>query len=116
MTFFSRVAGRKLKVKKQLGPPLLPASMQSFIANRLTDAAGIGFMTAGVCLAGALYTFNIADPSFNTVSTGAKIHNIFGAIGSYTADLLLQTLGLAAYLFAAAFIAWGGRILLRRPL
>jgi len=116
MAFFSRAAGRKLKVKKPAGPPLLPASMHSFIANRLTDAAGVGCATLGICLALALYTFNAADPSFNTVSSGAKIHNILGTPGAYSADLLLQTLGLASYLFAVAFIAWGYRILTRKPL
>jgi len=116
MAIFARTAGRKLKVKKPAGPPLLPASMQSFIAHRLTDAAGIGYATLGVCLTLALYTFNATDPSFNTVSTGAKVHNILGSIGSYSADLLLQTLGLASYLFAAAFITWGYRILMRKPL
>ena len=116
MAFLTRASGRKLKVKKSSGPPLLPAAMHSFIANRLTDAAGFGTATLGVCLALALYTFNAADPSFNTVSTGAKIHNILGSAGSYSADLLLQTLGLSSYLFSIAFIAWGCRILSRKPL
>ena len=116
MAFFSRTAGRKFKVKKSSGPPLLPASMQRFIANRLTDVTGVGLVTVGTCLALTLYTFNAADPSFNTVSVSTKIHNIFGRTGSYTADLLLQTLGLAAYLFAGAFAAWGYRILARKPL
>ncbi len=116
MAFFTRASGRKFKVKKSAGPPLLPASMHSFLANRLTDAAGTGFATLGICLALALFTFNAADPSFNTVSTGAKIHNIFGSAGSYTSDLLLQTLGAASYFFAVAFIAWGYRILTRKPL
>src|ERR1035437_2556948 len=116
MAFFSRRTSRKFKVKKPEGPPLLPVSLQSFIANRLTDAAGTGFATLGICLALTLFTFNAADPSFNTVSTGVKIHNIFGSFGSYAADLLLQTLGLASYLFAGAFAAWGYRILARKPL
>ncbi len=90
--------------------------MQSFIANRLTDTAGIGFATLGICLALMLFTFNVQDPSFNTVSSGIKIHNLFGSFGAYTADMLLQTLGLAAYFFAAAFMAWGYRILTRKPL
>lgn len=116
MALFTRAAGRKLKVKKPSGPPLLPASMQSFIAHRLTDAAGAGYVLLGTGTALSLYTFNPADPSFNTVSTGAKVHNLLGSAGSYAADLLLQTLGLSSYLFAIAFIAWGYRILVRKPL
>src|SRR5258706_602999 len=52
---------------------------------------------------------------FNTVSSGVKIHNLFGSFGAYTADMLLQTLGLSSYFFAVAFIAWGHRILVRKP-
>jgi S-DNA-T family DNA segregation ATPase FtsK/SpoIIIE len=115
MSFFSRASSRKIKVRKS-GPPLLPAALQSFIAHRLTDTVGIGFMTAGVSLAGMLLTFNARDPSFNTAASGAKIHNIFGSTGAYVSDMLLQTLGLASYLFAAALVVWGCRILTRRPL
>jgi len=90
--------------------------MQSFIARRLTDLSGLWFAAAGACLALALFTFNVKDPSFNTVSSGGGIHNIFGSFGAYAADMLLQTLGLSAYFFALAFMVWGYRILARKPL
>ena len=117
MALFSHKSGRKLRVRKQQRPPLLPAAVQSFLARRLTDAAGAGFALLGLCLALAFLSFNPADPSFDTAAVpGAKIHNLFGSFGAHTADLMLQTLGLAAYLFCGAFIAWGYRILARKPL
>ncbi len=117
MALFSHKSGRKLRVRKQQRPPLLPAAVQGFIARRLTDAAGAGFTALGLCLALSFISFNPVDPSFDTAAVpGAKIHNLFGSFGAHTADLMLQTLGLAAYLFCGAFIAWGYRIIARKPL
>lgn len=116
MAFFSRQSSRKLRVKKSGRIPLLSVSLQSFIAHRLTDLAGIGFATAGFCLAMILFTFNVNDPSFNTASSGGEIYNAFGIFGSCTADILLQTLGLSSWLFVIVFIVWGYRILVRKPL
>ena len=116
MAFFSRPSSRRLKVKKRGRIPLLPVSLQSFIAHRLTDLVGIAFVTAGFCLAMILFTFNVNDPSFNTASSGGEIHNVFGGFGSCTADILLQTLGLSSWFFVIAFIVWGYRILARKPL
>ncbi len=116
MAFFSRSSSRKLKKKKSGRIPLLSASLQGFIARRLTDFAGIGFATAGFCLALILFTFDVNDPSFNTASSGEKVHNAFGIFGSCISDILLQTLGFASWIFAFAFIIWGYRILARKPL
>lgn len=116
MAFFLRASARKFKVKKSNSLPLLPASMHSFLANRLTDLGGITLVVAGGSLAAMLYTFDVKDPSFNTISPGATVHNFFGTAGAYISDMFLQTLGLSSYLFALAFTVWGYRILARKPL
>ncbi len=120
MGLFSRAPTRKFRVKKGHSLPLLPASLQRFLAHRLTDLGGAAFISAGAGLTLMLYSFNIKDPSFNTVSANTvsaagKTHNIFGTVGAYTADLMLQTLGLASYFFAIAFMVWGCRIIARKP-
>ena len=43
----------------------------------------------------SLLTFNAADPSLNTATTRAA-QNWIGAPGAFTADVLLQTFGVAA--------------------
>ncbi|MBI1216084.1 MAG: cell division protein FtsK [Alphaproteobacteria bacterium] len=119
MGLFTRSSSRKLSAKSRRSkPPLLPARLQSFLAHRLTDGAGAGFAMAGGVLFLALFTYNPKDPSLNTAGSDAAhgVHNLLGAAGSYAADLLLQTLGMAAYLFAVAFLVWGYRIIRRRPL
>ncbi|TAL28070.1 MAG: DNA translocase FtsK [Alphaproteobacteria bacterium] len=117
MGFFSRAPSRKLTIKsRHAKPPLLPAKVQSFIAHRLTDLAGAGFCAAGLMLLAALVTYDPKDPSLNTAAAAETVHNILGRAGSYAADLLLQTLGLAAALFGIALAIWGYRILRRKPL
>ncbi|MBT6117762.1 MAG: cell division protein FtsK [Rhodospirillaceae bacterium] len=68
---------------------------------------------AGVALAAALVSFDSADPSFNRASDGA-VANLLGVPGAFAADLLLQTLGLAAALICAALISWGWRLVSHR--
>ncbi|MDI1228786.1 MAG: DNA translocase FtsK 4TM domain-containing protein [bacterium] len=117
MGLFSRAPQRKVSVKSRGGKtPLLPASMQSFIAHRLTDLGGVAFAGAGLALFGALLTYDPKDPSLNTAGTNPVVQNFLGKSGAYTADLLLQTLGAAALLIGAAFMVWGWRIVKRKPM
>lgn len=117
MGLFSRAAQRKVSVKSRGGKtPLLPASMQSFIAHRLTDLGGIAFAGAGLGLFACLFTYDPKDPSLNTAGTNPVVQNLLGKSGAYTADLLLQTLGAAALLIGAAFMVWGWRIVKRKPM
>ena len=117
MGIFSRGAkhkpGSKSKRHKQ---PILPAALQSFIAHRLTDTVGALYAGTGAALAAALYTYSPADPSLNTAPASAAVQNAMGTPGAYTADLMLQTLGLSSWFFAVAFGVWGYRILRRLPL
>jgi S-DNA-T family DNA segregation ATPase FtsK/SpoIIIE len=117
MGLFSRAPQRKVSVKSRGGKtPLLPASMQSFLAHRLTDLGGVAFAGAGLALFGALLTYDPKDPSLNTAGTNPVVQNLLGKSGAYAADLLLQTLGAAALLIGAAFMVWGWRIVKRKPM
>lgn len=117
MGIFSRSSSRKLTIKsRNHKTPLLPAKMQSFIAHRLTDLGGGIFLAMGGALGVALFTYDAKDPSFNTATAVTSVQNWLGSGGAYTADLLLQTLGLASYLFAIAFLTWGYRVLRRKPM
>ena len=79
MGLFSRAPQRKVSVKSRGGKtPLLPASMQSFIAHRLTDLGGVAFAGAGLALFGALLTYDPKDPSLNTAGTNPVVQNFLG--------------------------------------
>jgi S-DNA-T family DNA segregation ATPase FtsK/SpoIIIE len=118
MGIFSRGSKHKMHGKaRRSKTPLLPAAVQSFIARRLTDTVGALYALTGLGLAAALVSYHPADPSLNTAAAqGAAAQNMLGLPGAYAADLMLQTLGLAAWFFALAFAVWGYRILRRRPL
>ncbi len=116
---FAKSAPRKLAISsRHKKTPLLPPKTQAFLAHRLTDAYGVLFGLAGAALLVALLSYNPADPSLNNASGDENliINNWLGIPGAYTADILLQTLGLASYLLAGAFMVWGWRILKRLPL
>ena len=46
----------------------------------------------------ALATYHVGDPSLNTATATAMPHNWIGLFGAYLSDLLLQALGIAAFL------------------
>lgn len=116
MGLFSRAPARKFKSKKSQKLPLLPAALEGFIAQRVTDFSGAALMGSGAALALMLMSFDPKDPSFNTVSSGGAVHNMFGSFGAHVSDMLLQTLGMSSYFFAIAFMVWGLRIFRRKPL
>lgn len=65
--------------------------------RRLNEAIALVFLFAGAALMLSLISYRSTDPSWNTASGAAKPLNLVGFPGSYIADFLLQTLGLAAF-------------------
>jgi len=61
---------------------------------------------AGLALIAAFATYNPADPSFNA-ATDAAPTNLLGGAGAFWADLLLQSLGLAAWLAGLFMVLFG---------
>lgn len=60
-------------------------------------------------LALALLSYNSSDASFNTTGTG-PIHNLAGWAGAATADLLLQSFGIAGFVPVLVLLAWAYRL------
>ncbi len=76
--------------------------------RRLNEVLGLLVLVSAVLLLLALVSYTPADPSFNTVGALApanrSAHNWIGPTGSYTADALLQILGVAS-LFLPVLLA-----------
>lgn len=95
-------------------------SVQTFLARRLVDGAGLVLAALGVGLLAALATYDSADPSLNTAATLAPdgtpqpVHNLMGLSGAWIADVLLQTLGLGGVVLGLVPAIWGWRLLTRR--
>ena len=93
----------------------LPEGTKDFLRRRVVEACGMTVLIfAGIFIL-ALLTYNVADPSFNHATTAAPT-NLLGAIGSYTADIMLQVFGLAAWFWPLSLIGWGWRIAAHQPI
>ena len=92
---------------------LLPDGASEFLVRRAKEAGGLGVVLAAGALAAALASYDPGDPSLSTAAASdvAPVSNLLGLGGAYMADLLIQTLGLAAWLMAVIVAGWGLRVM-----
>jgi S-DNA-T family DNA segregation ATPase FtsK/SpoIIIE len=95
--------------------PLFPPGLAALLRRRAAALSGIALATFGVMILLALLSYNPLDPSLDT-ATARPATNLVGAAGAVTADLLLQSFGLAGALPGFALLAWGWRIATHRRL
>ncbi len=93
-------------------PPMKPQRMMyaPTRSRRLNEMLGLIVLVAAGLLLLALVSYTPSDPSFNTVGGGAGTrlaHNWTGLVGAYTADLLLQMLGVAIFFVPLALLRIG---------
>jgi len=100
------VAARSTAAQKQA---FFPAGVPAFFRRRVIEGGGIALIAAGLALFAAFASYSPTDPSFNT-ATWVAADNLMGYPGAVAADLLLQSLGLAAVLIAFVPVAWGWRL------
>ena len=60
----------------------------------------------GLALIAAFATYHVTDPSFNA-ATNVRPANLLGGFGAASADVMLQSLGLGAWLIAGLMVATG---------
>lgn len=72
----------------------------------LCIALGFGFIAFSISLVLAMIGYNPADESFN-VSNSEKITNFMGRFGSYSADFIDNSFGLAIFVFLIPVVIWG---------
>ena len=82
----------------------------NFAIKRLAEIFGIIISLMGVTLLLALMTYSPSDPNF-IFPENTKIVNLMGFKGSFTSDLLFQSVGLIAYLIPFTVIITGINIL-----
>jgi S-DNA-T family DNA segregation ATPase FtsK/SpoIIIE len=94
----------------QAGRGFLPPGAAIFLRHRVMEVVGLVVLALALASVVALVTYHGTDPSLNRAS-GNTPRNMLGWPGAWFADLMLQTLGFAAYLLPLAFLAWGLRLL-----
>jgi len=76
----------------------------------VSGITGFALVLAGLALIAALVSAHIGDPSLDTATAG-PVRNWMGPWGADTADIMLQSFGVAAGLTPACLLAWGWRLL-----
>ena len=90
---------------------ILPEGLQAFFARRLVDVTSAFFALGGAFLLVALATYNPHDPAANVAaSQNGTVENWMGLYGAWSADILLQTVGVAAFMIGLVAVCWGVRI------
>ncbi len=75
----------------------------SFLFKRLAEATGLALLVLSVLLLISLISYSPEDPNF-IFPENAEINNLLGAKGSYTSDILYQSIGLISLLVPFSFI------------
>ena len=103
--------------RKKVGG-FLPEGASALLTRWLIQAGGLTVVSLALAVTAALLTYDHADRSWNTAaSPDGAVANMLGGLGATLSDVLLQLLGLAAWLPALALLAWGGRLMVTgRPL
>ena len=101
--------------KAQKKTTVLPEQVAAFLKNRAIEGAGVLLIVVALAAYAALFSFHPQDPGWHN-ATNAAPHNWLGLPGAYVADVLLQTLGMTAYLLVLPLITWGWRIVSHRGL
>ncbi|MGE3966646.1 MAG: DNA translocase FtsK 4TM domain-containing protein [Dongiaceae bacterium] len=92
----------------------MPDDWRIFLQRRLREAAGALVLLAAFAIFLSLASYDAGDPSLN-LATDRAPHNLLGHGGATLADLLLQSVGLAAFMLVLVPGVWGWQILRHRP-
>lgn len=92
-----------------------PKGFDRFLQERAREGGGVLLLGIGFLLALALATYHSADPNFNHATQRPAL-NWLGLPGAYMSDVLMQTLGLSAWLLVLFCATWGFRIASHRGL
>ncbi|MBP2297567.1 DNA translocase FtsK [Azospirillum picis] len=103
---------------RQEKPPFFSPAMRAFVVARAREAMGFVLGLFGLLLMVLLGSYDPHDPSLNSVPAQAVsgTTNLFGHAGAYLADLLVQSLGWAAFVIALVPMFWGWRLGAQRRL
>ncbi len=103
----SKTAAKKTTTASKA--PVLPPALTVFLKNNSYRLLGVSLFLLAAAVFLSLWSYNPADPSLN-MQTRAAPANLVGAYGAIVADILMQTLALAAYLLIPPLLLWGVKI------
>ena len=88
----------------------ISAELKNAMLRLLCQAAGVLLAAAAVVLLITFIGYDASDGSLNSTAL-TSIQNPLGVYGAIVADVVLQTIGTAAYVLAMILFVWGLRLL-----
>ena len=89
-------------------------SLTNFLKKRTFEFVGLALISIGIILSISFATYNPSDPSFVYSENITTAGNAIGIYGSFAADFLLQSFGLASFLLLFTFISWGVNLIVNK--
>jgi DNA segregation ATPase FtsK/SpoIIIE, S-DNA-T family len=94
---------------------IVPDDLRAAMRRRIYEIVGLALLALAGITALALATWSVQDPSFSH-ATNAPVRNMLGIVGSASADLMMQILGIATVALLFPLASWGWRLLTHRSL
>jgi len=79
--------------------------LKLFFGRRLSEIIGIGLIVIAICIALALVSWSVQDPSFNQ-AVNRPVSNLLGRPGAMLSDIMIQLFGLGAMAWLAPLGFW----------
>ena len=84
--------------------------LKLFFGRRLSEIIGIGLIVIAICIALALVSWSVQDPSFNQ-AVNRPVSNLLGRPGAMLSDIMIQLFGLGAMAWLAPLGFLGFRLM-----
>jgi len=84
--------------------------LKLFFGRRLSEVIGIGLIVIAICIALALVSWSVQDPSFNQ-AVNRPVSNLLGRPGAMLSDIMIQLFGLGAMAWLAPLGFLGFRLM-----
>ena len=85
-----------------------------FLKNRSIELIGLFLISIALLLAISFFSYSPNDPTLIHGTELVDINNLLGIYGGLIADFLLQSFGLAAFLFLITITIWGISLIIKK--
>ena len=87
-----------------------------FLKNRSIELIGLFLISIALLLAISFFSYSPNDPTLIHGTELVDINNLLGIYGGLIADFLLQSFGLAAFLFLITITIWGISLIIKKKI
>ena len=91
-------------------------NITDFLKKRTIELVGLILVFTALLLGVSFFSYSPNDPTLVLGAVNVTINNWLGIYGGRTADFLLQSFGLAAFLFLITLIIWGISLITKKKI